>query len=173
MTSFQLVGLALVCLLYAGAGVMLRFYAVRHWSGQRAVLWRQASGTVLLFGCAALFRFVFAPPWDGLWLIPILSLESLVIVLLLEREKILEYEPWNGISESGNLRHPTLHMIEDMMGIADRASDHQKELQRDLIMWKLMNQALRALEPTKSLGEWERMVDEVLEGMRGEDWPGR
>ena len=173
MTPFQVVGLVLALAIIPGLGICVRLYSRKNWTGARGVLWREVAGTTLILGVAAGYQFMFKPPFDGLITAGLLGLEVLFVILLLDRAGALQDEPWEGVTENGRLRHGALHLIEDMAAIADRAAVHQRTLQRDLVMWKLMNQALRALEPTRSLGEWERMVDEVLEGMRGEDWPGR
>jgi hypothetical protein len=70
MTELHIVGLILALFLNATLGLGLRFCAIHHCRGPRGVLWRQAGGVGLIFGCAMLYRFIFHPPFDGLLLVP-------------------------------------------------------------------------------------------------------
>jgi hypothetical protein len=90
------------------------------------------------------------------------------MLLLLNQAKALQFEPWEGYTENGNLRRQSMHTIEDLMAVQDRTWARHKEQERDLVMWRMLNVALRQCDPTRSLGDLERMADEALRGKSGE-----
>lgn len=185
MTAFQVAGLIIAVLLNGGLGIALRFYATRHWQGPHGVLYRQGGGLALIVLCAAFYRWIFEPPFDGLVIVPGLALEVLVIVLLLEREGILGYEPpeepeepaaWGGITKAGNTSHGAIWRIENALAAITRAQETEiraerylEELERDLLQAWLLLGDLRHMRPVCSVQELRQRVEERLEG--GGDGP--
>lgn len=173
MTPLHLAGLILILALNAGIGICIRFYSVRHWNGPAGVFYRESTGLALVFCCAAAYRWIFHPPFDGLLIIPLLALEILLIVLYFEREEILPYQGWEGIQD-GKLSYKAICSIEDLIATILEIQDLQRQAERFLqeqerstAQAMLQLGDLRFMRDTLSVKQWRERVDEYLGRMRG------
>jgi len=182
----QLLGLILAVTVVVILELAAREVARRHWNSQRGVLWRQAVGHGLILLVATGYCYVSGLPLLPICIVWALSIAVGLMLLFLDRADLLQYDPWPGVNNNGNLTHSGIRHIENtqsaLIGAQQSAERIKLELgqlldnhERELLMAWLQVGDLRYMRPHCSIGELRKRAEERMSEarVRDEEWQRR